>query len=294
MNIVKASKKLSELDLRVSIDNFDIDILWFRAMVENGIWNIDMHTHSSFEFHFVALGACEVILDGETFIARAGEFYITAPGIYHQQKSFGNGHYIEYSINCDFRQLNDEFTEAFNIFKILSSARCLPIKDKYNAIKFFYQALEEAYYQKVGFYIRIKSLVVTILIMAVRALNNNDEILYNVPHKLKEDDHRFTMIKKFIEDNINGNITAKEIANYMHLSQKQVYRIVMKKTGRSIKDLIERAKLDRAKKLLKNTELSLKEIADELGFSSEYYFNQFFKREEGYPPGVYRKNIKNV
>jgi len=170
----------------------------------------------------------------------------------------------------------------------------MPVKDIYNAIEYFYRALEEAYHQKIGFYNNIKCLAAIIIAMAARAVSKGNESTYDVPLKAKEDDYRFTIIRKFIEDNIANNITTVDVANYMHLSHKQVCRIVRRKTGGSTKDLIDRIKLDRAKSLLKDTRLSIKEIASVLGFSSEYYFNQFFKRKEGYPPGVYRNNIKNV
>ncbi|SHE36708.1 transcriptional regulator, AraC family [Caldanaerobius fijiensis DSM 17918] len=296
MDIVKASKKLSELDIQITIDNIVVDILWFRVMDLNGVWSINRHTHSSFEFHFVSSGACIVVLDDGQFVAREGEFYVTAPGIYHEQKSIGNGHYVEYSINCDFKKMkmDNGFSEADNILKVLSSASCIPIKDCYNAIEYFNLALEEADNQKIGFYNNIKCLASIIITMATRAISKNSVVTYNVPLKAKEDDYRFTMIEKFIEDNISSNITTVDIANYMHLSDKQVCRIVRKKTGGSTKSLINSIKLKKAKDLLKNTGLSIKEIANVLGFSSEYYFNQFFKREEGYPPGVYRNNVKNV
>jgi YesN/AraC family two-component response regulator len=31
-----------------------------------------------------------------------------------------------------------------------------------------------------------------------------------------------------------------------------------------------------------------------MGFSSQYYFSQFFKKHEGYPPKIYRDNINHV
>ena len=290
----RASEELSKLDIQVSIDDFIINVLWFRVMVREGEWEIPRHTHSSFEFHFVPEGDSLVILDDEQFIVKKGEFYITAPGIYHEQRSIGEK-YIEYSINCDFKKTEKEvFSEIDIIFEILSSAKCFPVKDRYGAMKYFELALQEAYAQKIGFYNNIKSLIVMILTMAARALvfDNKISSYYPVPKKLKETDYRFTLIKKFIEDNISDVRKVEDIANYLHLSPKQINRIVKEKTNKSTKELINFLKLQEAKEMLKNTNISIKEIANRLGFSSEYYFNQFFKREEGYPPGLYRDNIK--
>ena len=84
MDIQKASDKLSQLNLKLDMDNFIIDILWFRVLKNKGVWCISRHTHSSYEFHLVASGGCKVILDGGEFIAREGEFYLTPPGVYHE------------------------------------------------------------------------------------------------------------------------------------------------------------------------------------------------------------------
>lgn len=195
-------------------------------------------------------------------------------------------------MNCDFKKIKDEFSETDVLFEILSEAKCRPVKDYYEAMKYFELALQEAYEQKIGFYNNIKSLALMIITMATRAIHQNCAISYDVPQKLKEDDYRFTMIEKFIKDNITTNITTRSLENYMHLSAKQINRIVRKKTGKSTKEFINFLKLEKAKEMLKNTNLTVKEISEALGFSSEYYFNQFFKREEGFPPGLYRSNIR--
>lgn len=49
-----------------------------------------------------------------------------------------------------------------------------------------------------------------------------------------------------------------------------------------------RARIDRAKNLLRETRMSLAEIADALGYSDIYFFNRQFKKETGIPPGRYR------
>lgn len=294
MDIFKASDNLSRLNLKLDMDNYVVDILWFRAMVNKGRWCINRHTHSSYEFHFVAAGACEVILDDARFVARKGELYLTPPGVYHEQKDCGEN-YTEYSINCDFIKKQEEITETEALFDILSSAACKIFNDNYNILNLFYTALEEAYYGEIGFYNNIKNLASMIITLTVRGMNENKlKNEYLVPEKMEKDAYRFKLIEKFIEDNLGNNITTKALADFMFLSDKQVYRIIKEKTGKSSKEFINGKKLRRAKELLKYSDLKIKEISEILGFTSEYYFNQFFKREEGYPPGLYRVNVQNV
>jgi len=93
-------------------------------------------------------------------------------------------------------------------------------------------------------------------------------------------------------NNIRFQITILSLADYMHLSEKQVYRIVKEQTGKAAKNYINERKLQKAKALLKDTDFSVKEISEKMGFSSEYYFSQFFKRGEGMAPGQFRSNVR--
>jgi AraC-like DNA-binding protein len=292
----KASDKLSQLDLQFSMDNYLLDILWFRVMEARGEWCIKRHMHSTFEFHFVAEGKCRVSLKNEEFEAAAGEFYITAPGVYHEQCGLGDSsHYVEYSINYDFIKLRPGNTEAEKILNILSSEPCKLVKDKYKIIKHFEEALKEAYSEELGYFNNVKNSAQRILVLAARTLKADEpKTVYEISRKLKNEDYRFSMMEKFIEDNIANDITTKELAKFMFLSDKQVYRIIKSKTGKSTIKYMNCVRLKKAKDLLKNSDHNIKNIAELLGFTSEYYFNQFFKREEGYPPGRFRRNIGNV
>ncbi|MDF2988387.1 MAG: transcriptional regulator, AraC family [Eubacterium sp.] len=305
MDLLKASNKLSALDLRIPLEDYLADILWFRVMQQEGDWHINRHTHSSFEFHFVAGGKCRVILDDRVFLAEEGSFYITAPGVFHEQISEKDSVYTEYSLNCDFQKLNpSEFnsdgtdivkTEMDLIIEALKSAPCHSYPDKYSITKMFEEALKEAYEEKVGFYNEIKSLAVFMIIKAARTVYSGNQSLKSVvPKKLKQDDARYRMIEQFIEDNVQNTVHTADIAQYMHLSEKQIGRIVKSKSDCSTKELIMHVKLRKAKELLKKSNMTQKEIANALGFTSEYYFNQFFKREEGDAPGSFRSNTQYV
>ena len=187
--------------------------------------------------------------------------------------------------------MGEEVSEASLMMSVLKDAPCKAFKDTFGSISFFNTALCEAFNQGIGYYNSIKSLAVIIITSAVRSIQITTQLKYDVPVKSDKDDFRFTIIKKFIEDNMSSPVSTCDIAGYMHLSDKQICRIIEKRTGITTKEFIIKMKLEKAKEMLKESHISIKQIAEELGFSSEYYFNQFFKREEGYPPGIFRNNI---
>jgi AraC-like DNA-binding protein len=55
---------------------------------------------------------------------------------------------------------------------------------------------------------------------------------------------------------------------------------------------IQRARLDQARLLLADDRLSVKDVAAQLSFSSEFYFSHFFRRHTGMSPTRFRRHLK--
>jgi AraC-like DNA-binding protein len=290
-DLAKASKKLCELDLNFTYDGLNINVLWFRSMVNTGEWVIERHMHSSYEFHFIKSGSCEVITDTARFTVQEGEFYLTASNVFHEQRSINNSRFIEYSLNCDLNIQKDTPAEMLNLFNSFKSAQCIAYKDESNCCQVFNNVLEEAYFERAGFFSSIKNYIPLLLINTARNMPRSRDYAYSIPKKNSSNTFRMSQIERFINDNISTPISTSSIATYMHLSQKQICRIIRESENMSTKEFVNSMKLIKAKELLKNSSLHIKKIADLLGFSSEYYFSQFFKNLEGYPPGVFRENI---
>lgn len=287
---MKASSRLSELDFNITSGNLGINVLWFRAMQCSNDYVIERHTHSTIEFHFVYLGSSRVLLDNGPFLAQAGEFYLTVPGVYHRQENYKG--YVEFSLNCELSVLGELTSETQYIVNILKNAECRPVADIAGATEIFYNALKEAYYQNTGFYNNISSLTVMLITATARAINGSTPAKYTVPVKQKKDDYRFIQIRNYIQDNISLPISTTDISRHMFLGEKQISRIVRKVAGISTKELMQELKFQMARAvLIERQDLTIRQIAEMLGFSSEYYFNQYFKRKEGYPPGVFRANL---
>lgn len=290
-DIIKASSRLSGLDLKITTGSLGIDVLWFRAMACNTDHVIERHTHSAFEFHFVYAGKSTVETDNGSFTIQQGEFYLTAPGVFHRQHNIKG--YVEFSLNCELKILGERDAEAKYIVDVLRNAECKPVTDTTGALKIFHKTLREAYFQSAGFFCNIRSLTVMLITAAARAISGTSPVQYTVPKKCKKDEYRFIKIRDYIRDNITQPITTKDISRYMFLGEKQVSRVVREAAGMTAKELISQLKFQKAKSLLiEQRQLAVRQIAEMLGFSSEYYFNQFFKRMEGYPPGIFRANVR--
>jgi AraC-like DNA-binding protein len=294
LDLEKASYNLSQLEIKIHTGNLIIDVNWFRRAYWSGKWVINRHSHSSYEFHFISSGRCRVILDDYEFTVNTGEFYINKPGVSHIQRNINGEEHSEYCLCCDLNLLDEGDSEELYILKIFDEVSCGPVKDIFGIRELFEKALAEAYKREIGFYNNIKGLVIMIVFSAAKSIAKEFKVKYQIPVIKHKNDNRLLQIEKYIEDNLTYPITVSDLAEHIHISEKQLCRIFAETKGMSTKQYIKKSKLKKAKDLLKTSDISIKEIASLLGFSSEYYFSQYFKREEGYPPGTFRKNTQNV
>ena len=96
--------------------------------------------------------------------------------------------------------------------------------------------------------------------------------------------------KSIMYKNIISSIDLIEIASILGVSYSK-FRIDFKKqTGVSPLQYHLLLKIEKSKELLLNTNKSQKEIAFELGFESDVYFNRLFKSKTGLAPGKFRNN----
>ncbi len=95
----------------------------------------------------------------------------------------------------------------------------------------------------------------------------------------------------YILSHYDGSLSVAEVADSVHLSPSQFSRKFKKKTGTSPYDYILGVRLTKAKELLKNTRLSVGEIAYRTGFCSDANFIYFFKKQEGISPLRFRNTL---
>lgn len=94
------------------------------------------------------------------------------------------------------------------------------------------------------------------------------------------------MIRKEIE-NVDFNINT--IANALYLTPAYFSRVFKRKMGMTCIDFIKNYRINLAKELLQNTDLSIQQISEKAGYATVYYFSQQFKQVTGESPGSFRK-----
>ncbi|WP_461206223.1 helix-turn-helix domain-containing protein [Clostridium sp. DL1XJH146] len=97
-------------------------------------------------------------------------------------------------------------------------------------------------------------------------------------------------VLQYIEKNFNKDISLKDVADYVDLNPSYVSTIFKENIGESFVSYLNKTRIEKAKKLIVNTQHTIKEIGFRVGFNSLQSFFRIFKKYEGITPGQYRQN----
>lgn len=86
-----------------------------------------------------------------------------------------------------------------------------------------------------------------------------------------------------------GNITLAECADALGVHQTYIWKILKMEKGKTFSEFVEEYKLEEAKRLLLDTNMSVNEIAEKLGYTNAQNFIRFFSKGTGLTPGKFRK-----
>ncbi|WP_168564560.1 AraC family transcriptional regulator [Crateriforma spongiae] len=102
------------------------------------------------------------------------------------------------------------------------------------------------------------------------------------------DDVELAKVCRYIRQNACQGINVNDITEISNLSRRQLERRFREELGRTPHEMITATQLDRVKQLLRETDMTLEQIAAKAGYAHKESLSAVFKRETGLTPGVYR------
>jgi len=96
-------------------------------------------------------------------------------------------------------------------------------------------------------------------------------------------------IDRFIDEHIAEEISVSRLCEELEIGRTQLYELIRPVIGGGVAAYIKRKRLERAKLLIKEGELSITEVSDAVGFIDYNYFLRVFKQEFGISPKKYAK-----
>ncbi len=220
---------------------------------------------------YVESGSGTVQLDDETFYPKAGDSYFLHARKRHHYYSNSDDPWTKHFINISGK-LADNLIEGYG----LSSTAHFEGLDLGNELK---QIKEIA---KKGGMDNTPELIAIL-----------NTIFLKMHASLKKEDELSSMgaeMKDFLNTQITSKFHLELLCKHISKSESQTIRIFKKIFGITPYTYVLNKKIEFAKKLFVDTNLSVKEVAAKLCFSDEYYFSNIFKDKAGCSPSEYRKH----
>lgn len=101
------------------------------------------------------------------------------------------------------------------------------------------------------------------------------------------------LAKRYIEQYYFNDLTLDTIAEFAHVSPQHLCRLFQKHMHMRPTNYINQTRIKVAKWRLHGTNKTITEIAEEVGYSSPYYFTNTFKKYENMSPSAYRKMVQS-
>lgn len=124
------------------------------------------------------------------------------------------------------------------------------------------------------------------------AQSNYTLITPNTFHTIasKKSELRINEVCLFIQNNFNSNITLKQVASQIYLTESNFCKFFKKATGKTFSDYLNEIRINEASRLLLQTDKTISQISFECGFETLSYFNRVFLKKKNQTPSGFRNN----
>ncbi|RYF95612.1 MAG: helix-turn-helix domain-containing protein [Chitinophagaceae bacterium] len=291
--MAKLKKQIPVYDI-CSIDKSaqkDLMVARFGSYLQTHYNNLHKpHRHSFYHLVLFTKGKGTHTIDFETFTVRPGQVYFMSPGQVHSWHftSATDGYIVHFNevLFTTFLQ-NTHYLERFSFFNgnATDGLRQLPAKSFEHAQVLFESMLNEIDGKGEQNIDLIRLKLLEFFILTDRAAETKK--IKAVPRQ-KE-----TLLRNFqqlIDQHFRSVKLPKEYAELLYVTPNHLNALSQDLTGRTAGEQIRERVLLEAKRLLISTDLTVTQIAHELEFHDNSYFNRFFKKYAGLTPEEFRKN----
>lgn len=225
-------------------------------------------------------GEAEIIVNGHTYLLEAGNMYLMPAGVkqsyYHISDDFITKYWCHFSAKVG----------NMNLFDVIHPKFCVRVANNSEITSLFKKLIHLTNQsESLHSVVAVKGVMLEIISCYLRY----DSLMSSSGSGETETD--FQDVLKYIEKNLASKLTIEELADVMHLHPNYFIRAFKSFFGVSPIRFINNMRMDKAKQLLSEDEMSVSQIAKFVGIDDIFYFSRQFKKYNGYTPTEYRHKI---
>ena len=107
----------------------------------------------------------------------------------------------------------------------------------------------------------------------------------------KQEERTITGITRYLQDHLAEEISLSVLAEQFHLNPQYISQLFKSEIGVNFLAYLTNIRMEKAKKLLLSTSLSIAEVAEQSGYGDYRVFTKVFKKSEGITPSQYRRDF---
>ncbi len=275
-------------DLGITPDNFNPRVLYVLKKRFNSQSVVTYHCHDFSSLIYIISGSCTYNIDNVLYPVKKGDIILCNPGIYHGRILAEEEEITEFHVgvgNLCIKNMPRDGLIPQGACPVVSM-----VKHEQDFSKCYNDIMSEQEKNEPGGDLVIKTLVMKLIVIFLRETYYIEKAgsigLYSLEYYERND--LVNTIISFINENYMKNISLDKISKNMYLSPVYISRIFKEETGESPINYLIKTRLNKARDLLEEGRLSIKSVAESVGYNDAYYFSKLYKKYFGCPPSRHR------
>ena len=248
-----------------------------------GDWHSVPHTHNHLELFYIVGGKGQFLIQDQLYPVNVNNLVIINPNVTHTEVSL-NAQPLEYIVlGIEGIELaaNNNSNGQFNILDHIESVEisgCLRnILREMEQKNPGYEDVCQAY---------MEILIIRLMRSTALAVPSESQTVST--------NRQCAAVRRYIDLHFKEPLTLEQLAEEGHMNKFYLSHAFKKEYGLSPINYMITRRIDESKYLLAETDLSMSQIAQLLGFSSQSYFSQVFHRTQDISPKEYRQSQRNT
>lgn len=260
------------------LDGINVQLLYVTRSRYDAQWQSIMHTHPFTELFYIVEGQGKFFVDESVRFVKNDDFIIINPNVMHTEYSDGKTSFEYIVLGIDglsFHSQPDKKTN-YSLYNF---------KNYRTDMLFYMKSIIQELHQKDSGYREIcTNLLETLVLLTLR--NTKSEFTVASSDRISRE---CKFIEQYLDEHFSENISLDTLSRLTYMNKYYMVHAFKKYKGISpINYLIDR-RISEAKHLLQTTNYAVSKIAQAVGFSSQSYFSQVFRKELEMTPLQYRK-----
>lgn len=187
-------------------------------------------------------------------------------------------------------KVNSQFLDSFSFFKTESTPVIYPEHESAKLLLGIFSEIQQKLQRENHPYrAEICRSILTTMLYELAAIYEHQHVIIRNKQTRKQELNM--LFQNMVFHNYKEHRTVQFYADSLYVSPKHLTETIKEVTGKTAGEWIDNAVLLEAKVLLRNHEVSIAEVADEIHFPDQSSFGKYFKKHTGFSPSEYRVQI---